>query len=124
MKKKMKIEEVKNIVLGKTNLTKIKIYGKNLDSEEPSFLFKIEFPTGEKYISDSEGFEYETQEDAIDDALDFIVDNASFYEVNKKEMNKRIRFNEDLRGELEYYNENPEDNIEEIPEDFRLDMKK
>ena len=118
------VEEVKNITLGQINFTTIKIYGKNIDSEDPSFSFDVVFPDGEKYSENDGGFEYETEEDAFNAALDFLVDHASFHQTNQKEMNRRAKFNADLNGNFEIYDENPEDNVEEVPEDFRLDMKK
>ena len=121
VKKKMEnvIEEVKTFCLGKENLVKVIIYGKNIKSSRPSYSFKLKFSDGNFLIWDdcSEncgGFEYASQEDAIDAALDFLVDHASFHKINKK----------DLKKEEDFYNENPENNMEEIPEDFRLDMKK
>ena len=108
--KRDKIEIVKSFYLGQKNCINIIIYGKNID-KDPSFTFKIKFPDGQSISWDSclencGGFEFETQEDAIDAALDFLVDHTSF-----KEIDEPINL------------ENPEDNIEEVPEDFRLDMK-
>ena len=108
--KRDKIEIVKSFYLGQKNCINIIIYGKKID-KDPSFTFEVKFPNGRSISWDSclencGGFEFETQEDAIDAALDFLIDHASFEEIDEP-MNL----------------ENPEDNIEEVPEDFRLDMK-
>lgn len=126
MKKKTeKIEVVKRFYLGKENLVHITIYGKNIDSEDPSFSFEIKFSNGdflswEMCSENHGGFEYDSQEDAVDAALDFLIDHASFHKINQKDLRKKAAYDADLLNE---FDENPEDNIEEIPEDFRLDMK-
>ena len=122
---KDKIEIVKRFYLGKTNLIQISIYGKNIDSEEPSFSFEIKFFNGD-YLSwkdcseNNGGFEYENQKDAINAALDFLVDHSCFHKIVQKDLRKKAAYDADL---LNDFDENPEDNVEEIPEDFRLDMK-
>ena len=127
MKKcKDRIEITKRFYLGKDNLVHIIIYGKNVDSENPSFSFEIKFSDGnilswKKCSENLGGFEYENQEDAVDAALDFLIDHASFNKINQKDLRRKTVYDADL---LNLMDENPEDNIEEIPEDFRLDMKK
>ena len=126
MKKRTeRIEVIKRFYLGKEKLVHITIYGKNIDSEDPSFSFEIKFSNGdflswETCSENRGGFEYDSQEDAVDAALDFLVDHASFHKINQKDLRKKAAYDADLLNE---FDENPEDNIEEIPEDFRLDMK-
>lgn len=123
---KDRIEVTKRFYLGKENLVHITIYGKNIDSENPSFSFEIRFSDGNilswKNCSENcGGFEYENQEDAVDAALDFLIDYASFHKINQKDLKRKTAYDADL---LNLMDENPEDNVEEVPEDFRLDMKK
>lgn len=123
---KDKIELVKKLYLGKTNLVQISIFGKNIDSEEPSFSFEIKFYNDE-YLSWKDcsenygGFEYENQKDAINAALDFLIDHSTFHKIVSKDLRKSSAYDADL---LNLMDENPEDNVEEMPEDFRLDMKR
>ena len=122
-----KIEVVKSFCLGQKKLVNVLIYGKNIDSEKPSFSFDIKFSDGsvlswDKCSENYGGFEYVSQEDAVDAALDFLVDHANFQQINEKDLRK-ASYDADLNGELDCFNDNPEDNIEEVPEDFRLDMK-
>ena len=123
---KDKIELVKKLYLGKTNLVQISIFGKNIDSEEPSFSFEIKYYNDE-YLSWKDcsenygGFEYENQKDAINAALDFLIDHSTFHKIVSKDLRKSSAYDADL---LNLMDENPEDNVEEMPEDFRLDMKR
>ena len=91
----------------------VKILIDDFDKEDPSFSFQIRFPENKivNWFDCQEncgGFEYDSEEDAIDAAMDYIIDHASFSVSD-----------EETLIELE----NPEDNIEEVPEDFRLNMK-
>lgn len=113
------IEVIETVPMGDINMN---LLGINIDSESPSFSFEIISFDGTKYSDIVErGFEYETQEDAFDAAMDFLIDNPSICEIEQKELKMRkAKYFADLIGMLD----NPEDNIEEVPEDFRLDMKK
>lgn len=126
MRKKMNgVEVTKVFYLGTDNRISVMIYGKKIDNERSSFSFEIKFSDGD-YLSwdncseNCGGFEYETQEDAVDAALDFLIDHASFHKINQKDLRKKAAYDADLMN----LDENPEDNIEEVPEDFNLNMSK
>ena len=117
MKMNDKIEMVKSFCLGHENLVNVLIYGKNVDSEKASFSFNIKFTNGDIFAWDNcsenyGGFEYDSEEDAVDAALDFLIDHATFNKINQKDLRK-AQYDADL-NELN-------ENVEEIPEDFRVE---
>ncbi len=122
MSDETKIEVVRSFYLGKENPILISILGKNINSDNPSYSFKIRFFDGTNSKTSGD-FRYDTKEDAIDGSLDFLADHVTFPKVDSKGLKKPFRkfwYEADLNGELDH---NPEGNEEEIPEDFRLNLK-
>lgn len=109
------MEVVKSFCLGQDKFVNVLIYEKKNETKKPSYLFDIKFSNGNILIIGDcskryNEVEYATQEDAVDAALDFLIDHANFHTIDKKDLNAETPENES--------------NVEEVPEDFRLNMNK
>ena len=105
-----------------TDVIEIKTLSKNLDDENPSFTFRIDHPLKSVEWDTCEencgGFEYVSEEDAFDGAVDYFINHFVpflYIEEDPEQIRQSLYNDFDIRY---YYDENPENNIEEEPEDF------
>lgn len=103
---------ISNHVFGtlKDNKVGINILKNDFDKYSFQILFPGKEPINWHECEENQGgFLYDSEKGVFIAALDYIINHASFEKIYEQDF---LNF------------ENPEDNIEEVPEDFQLNMKK